>query len=343
MWEVWEGQEQGQEQEQGILGGQGWEQRWGQGQASWEWDNLKAQYENLGIEGGTGQRQQEQQGLASLLTLLRLPAHRGDAYAKNRGVELADKAGAMGVVFLDPVSLVSPHWLLPLASTLTRYPSALVYPVVDVLVEGSGGGTGGTGGAGGGGGGVIRADAGLLMGFDWALQPRWFDPLGGGGGGTGGTGGVGTVDMSGSTRVGVTGATQGGVDRSVLNLAQKWMAGDLVFRARFRDRVPYFVELSPDPVVLTPPQASYASFGGGGGGGSVGGAHTCLSFHWYLAEVFPSLLLEAPQVLSQYADFQANVGFLTTQAELMGVLEQYKKTPARHDTGMIDKLAQVGG
>jgi len=41
------------------------------------------------------------------------------------------------IIFVDAHVLVSPHWLLPISSSLTRYPKALVYPVLDVLVPAS--------------------------------------------------------------------------------------------------------------------------------------------------------------------------------------------------------------
>jgi hypothetical protein len=130
--------------------------------SSWEeWATLKS--ENAAVR--------------KLLKIVRLSGHSGTAYAKNRGAQEARSllsAGGVTVdpaehalVFLDAHAIVSPYWLLPLASTLSRYPNALVYPVLDILTvttssDGSAEEVG-----------VIRAEDHLVAGFDWALRPRW--------------------------------------------------------------------------------------------------------------------------------------------------------------------------
>lgn len=118
---------------------------------------------------------------AKLLKIVRLNKHSGTATAKNRGAEEAHALVSLpstgvspsehALIFLDAHAIVSPYWLVPLASSLSRHPQALVYPVLDILTT--------TTPASGGEApevGVIRAEDHLVMGFDWALRPRW-EPL----------------------------------------------------------------------------------------------------------------------------------------------------------------------
>ena len=93
------------------------------------------------------------------LKVHRSPTRLGVAKAKNRGVSQADPKCKV-VLFLDSHSIVSVGWILPLLSTLLRFPDSLVYPAIDVID--------GLAGAGG----LIRADN-AVGAFDWALRFRW--------------------------------------------------------------------------------------------------------------------------------------------------------------------------
>lgn len=64
------------------------------------------------------------------------------------------------VILLDQPMIVSPHWLTPLANTLTKYPKALVYPAVDILAKSDDGWE------------VAKADD-MVAAFNWAFTPRW--------------------------------------------------------------------------------------------------------------------------------------------------------------------------
>jgi len=125
-----------------------------------EWSSLKTEYPLLG----------------DVLKIIRLNAHKGTGYAKNVGFDKASgkatsrasntQAYNSAIIFVDAHILVSPYWLLPISSTLTRYPKALVYPVLDVLVPASPGSDKDYEG-------VIKSDPYLVAAFDWSLSPRW--------------------------------------------------------------------------------------------------------------------------------------------------------------------------
>lgn len=97
-------------------------------------------------------------------------SRKGYVVAKSNAVKfLQDKIDASIVrdkimlIFLDKLSIVSPNWLQPLASSLDKYSNALVYPAVDVLVEGKAANKKFE---------VIRADD-MVAGFTWSFLPRW--------------------------------------------------------------------------------------------------------------------------------------------------------------------------
>lgn len=374
--------------------------------------------------------------LDSLLRIVRLSAHSGTTFAKNRGFEevlsQSNDPQHHAVVFLDAHCIVSPHWLVPLASTLSRYPKALVYPTLDTLtVSANEDGSEQVG--------IVRAEDGLVAAFDWALQPRWeplnpttsarrvqvaagtteaeaveamspaapgvfavtasyLKELGRFDASLYGTsyspseaielslrtwlcGGVvlkarcsrvahQASNLFGDAPVGY-GVTQASVDETALNLAQKWMQGttnvitntnrntkatsgetvsyqELTFRARFLNRVPYGVELSNDPILISPAQSILTASMSHGSAAHTSKLQVCLPFHWYLHEVYPGLLLDAPSVLTQFASY-LQTDYLGQQAPLTQLVAEYNKPleqqkPISVQTGLLNvrasKLAQ---
>jgi len=134
------------------------------------------------------------------------------------------------------------------------------------------------------------------------------------------------------------GAVQGRIDETTLNIAQKWLQGglslsnssstanrigfdELVFRARFLERVPYGVELSIDLMRVTPAQStedrdnqiknSYL--------------HVCLPFDWYLQEVYPGLIIDAKGVNDQYAEYISSDYISPENGYIKKLLAQYSK------------------
>lgn len=103
--------------------------------------------------------------LAKHVEFLRSVELKGAVRSKNDAVKYiranfpAIAATAM-VVLLDQPMVVTPHWLTPLANTLTKYPKALVYPTVDILAKSDAGWE------------VAKSDD-MVAAFDWAFIPRW--------------------------------------------------------------------------------------------------------------------------------------------------------------------------
>eukprot|EP01032_Pedospumella_encystans_P012567 gene12567-14533_t len=155
------------------------------------------------------------------------------------------------------------------------------------------------------------------------------------------------------------GVTQASVDEAALNVAQKWLQGvpsslpgepvqgnegvsyqELAFRARFLNRVPYGVELSNDPILVSPPQSILTGSSGKDRGALQNpNLHVCLPFHWYLQEVYPGLLADAPAVLQQFRDFM-QTDYLSQQAPLQSLVGEYTKPaneqkPLTVQTGLL--------
>lgn len=362
-------------------------------------------YEPISAWPEWGALKAELSALKDALTIVRLNYHSGTAHAKNRGVDEVqkkiggDSADNHGVVFLDAHSIVSPQWLVPLASSLSRYPKALVYPVNDIL-------TVSTNAAGVAETGVIRAEDNLVAAFDWALNPRW-EPLSAAPSDSAPervrsaphTTENGAVEVISPAAPGIfavrlayflqlgkfdstlyntyyspsetielslrawlcggmvlkqscsrvahrsanlfaeapvgNGVTQGSVDRAVLNVAQKWLQGtatlpasytgesvsyqELSFRARFVNRVPYAVEIANDPILISPPQSIQTSVED-----KKSKLHVCLPFQWFLQEVYPGLLADAPGVLDTFAAY-LNTDYMSSQSSLNALLGEYNK------------------
>ena len=154
------------------------------------------------------------------------------------------------------------------------------------------------------------------------------------------------------------GATQASVDHSTMLIAQKWMEGNLpsgtknggkeggiveaganvlegdhvrykeiVYQARFLHRIPYFVDLGSDPIKVTPPQASSRDVLSDGPEEEV---MTCLSFQWYLEEVYPGLLQEASSVQALFAQYLGGGEYLTAHPMISTLLREYAKEGGAH-------------
>lgn len=64
------------------------------------------------------------------------------------------------VVLFDKPMIAGPQWLIPLANTLTKYPTALVYPAVDILAKFESRWE-------------VAKSENVVAAFDWAFIPRW--------------------------------------------------------------------------------------------------------------------------------------------------------------------------
>jgi hypothetical protein len=100
------------------------------------------------------------------------------------------------------------------------------------------------------------------------------------------------------------GVTQEMIDLNALNIANKWFSNtnngfneykEVVYQARFTNRIPYMVETSTDPIHTAPYIASY----------SVSSTQllTCMKFSWYLTEIYPGLLSDVKEVEKNYKNY----------------------------------------
>lgn len=108
---------------------------------------------------------------AKHLEFLRNAEVRGQVESKNDAVRYIQSnypnlIPSSMVVFLDKPVVVTPQWLIPLANTLSKYPKAMVYPVVDILARSSSSTSESIEWE------VARADE-VVAAFDWAFLPRW--------------------------------------------------------------------------------------------------------------------------------------------------------------------------
>lgn len=93
---------------------------------------------------------------------------------------------------------------------------------------------------------------------------------------------------------------------------------EIVYQGLFIGRVPYPIHLSHDSRM--PRQLHLAA--------AVGAVRdTCQSFDWYLKEIFPGLLVDAPHVSSEYSKHLAS-GYL--EEALKPLLEQYNSDGQGH-------------
>ena len=109
-----------------------------------------------------------------ILNIVRLRAHRGSTYGKNRAIEIIQEtygkvdANSILIAFVDSEIVASDNWLTTIGATLEKYPNALVYPVMDVLTitaDSSAGGRPSTFE-------VVPADN-VVAAFDWSMQSTW--------------------------------------------------------------------------------------------------------------------------------------------------------------------------
>jgi hypothetical protein len=126
--------------------------------------------------------------------------------------------------------------------------------------------------------------------------------------------GVGGAMAAAGGRRPVRGAvTQAEADVAVASIADLWMGAefkDLAFAARFRDRVPYAVRVSPEarlPAHVASARAIALTNGYGlpaassEEAGADAGATRCAPFSSFLREVYPGLAADAPAVRADFA------------------------------------------
>ena len=130
------------------------------------------------------------------------------------------------------------------------------------------------------------------------------------------------------------GVTQNVVDRNVMNLAEHWFEPyhkEIVYRARFKDRIPYYVITSPD---AHQPKQLHGAIDITSG--------NCLTSSWYLDQIYPGLKSEIESVNNQFKD---HIGSNYLEEMLAPILAQYSKSktdavPNIPEIERIHKLAQ---
>ena len=121
----------------------------------------------------------------------------------------------------------------------------------------------------------------------------------------------------------------GQYDESIIGVSHRWMNDqyrDLVFQARYLNRIPSKVTLSLDN--LHPEKFTQAK---------LINEYDCLSMDWYVKEVNPSLIPAAEKIGPRFLSHISS-SYLTT--DLSPLLEQYtKKSLITHSPSILEKMA----
>lgn len=121
-------------------------------------------------------------------------------------------------------------------------------------------------------------------------------------------------NFQGDSTVG-NGITQGIVDRNVMSIAERYMLPnykEIVFQARFTNRVPYTVDLvQSDRYSSNLMKVEMMTHG------------KCQNFDWFLKEVFPGLLHEVSDVTAGFLEHINGGSYLTSAYS--GLYKQYSK------------------
>jgi len=125
------------------------------------------------------------------------------------------------------------------------------------------------------------------------------------------------------------GVTQNVVDRNVMNLAEHWLEPyhrEIVYRARFKDRIPYYVITSPD---ARQPKQLHGAIDITSG--------NCMNFNWYLDEVYPGLKSEIELVNDR---FKGHIASNYLEEKLAPILAQYSKVKTGNDV-VIPNIPEI--
>ena len=155
--------------------------------------------------------------------------------------------------------------------------------------------------------------------------------------------------------------TQGIIDHTILNIGQKWLSAkipnipfhstqqlqqqqvteskdltyqEVAFRARFYKRIPYYIELSKDPILTSPAQSTlYSSTSTSSGSSNKNKLYNCYSFQWYINTIYPGLQLDIPIILTNYNTYIQS-DYISQQDTINSLLNQYNK-PIEKESGFI--------
>lgn len=277
------------------------------------------------------------------IDIIRTPHRLGTSGSKAYGVKHCNsKYNVQNLVFLDSHVIVSKNWLLPIGSTLDRYPKSIAYPVLDIITVDNNGKQQ-----------FIKAHN-VVGGFDWSLMFRWeslnsnriniinsidnengeilspatpgimaiksefYNELGGFDTSLKEYGNEhiefsirawlcgGVIFRQSCSRVGhyydnvyhdsyIPGVKQGTIDLNNIAIAEhlfKKEYKELVYQARFTNRIPYKIILDPSSRM---PKDLH--------GIRVISDGNCQSFDWYLQEIYPGLIIDSSKVQNDYSNY----------------------------------------